>query len=196
MDAKSISKNPIDPKVKDVLLILATGTFITATILMPGLVLAVKPFIASNKNRGENEWNKFNKARLRQILNRLHKQKMVEIIDINGEQIVKLSEKGHTKLLRYNLNQIHLNNQKWDGKWRIIIYDIFSGKKEERYIFHKILKKLKFLQLQKSVYLSPYPCKDEIEYIRQICGIGKEVLILIVTGIENEKVYKEYFGLK
>ena len=54
---------------------------------------------------------------------------------------------------------------------------------------------MNFLKLQRSVYLTPFRCRDEIEYLRQVCGIPSEVIILTVSGIENEHVYKEYFGL-
>ncbi len=91
--------------------------------------------------------------------------------------------------------EMELKEKKWDGKWRIIIYDIFSKKRWERELFRRTLKRLKFLQLQKSVYLTPFECRNEIEYLRQVCNVDKEVLILTVSSLENEKAYKEYFGL-
>lgn len=186
----------IDPKVRDILLILGAGAFLAATIIMPGLPLVLKPFLEERREREKNEWKKFNPWRLKQILKRLYEQKLVEIGEENGIQVVKISEKGKKKLLKFNLEEMALNTKGWDGRWRIVIYDIFSGKRQERELFRKTLKQLRFLKLQKSVYLTPYKCYDEIEYLRQICNIGKEVLILTVSGIENAEAYKEYFGLR
>jgi len=62
-------------------------------------------------------------------------------------------------------------------------------------LFQKALKKLNFLRIQKSVYICPYPCFDEIEYVRQLYNLGGEVTVLTVTGLENQQAYKEYFGL-
>lgn len=162
---------------------------------MPALPIVIKPFLDEKRRKDENEWKKFNTWRLRQVLNRMHQQRFVEVIEENGTQIVKISEKGRKKLLKYDLETMELKNKNWDGKWRIIIYDIFSQKREERELFRKTLRKLKFLQLQRSVYLTPFKCYDEIEYLRQICNIDKEVLILTVSSLENEKAYREYFGL-
>lgn len=84
---------------------------------------------------------------------------------------------------------------RWDGKWRLIIYDI---RKEKRYlseIFRSFLRKMEFLQLQRSVYLTPYKCDEQIEFLRQYYGLDKEVLYLVVEKIENEKAYKDYFGV-
>ena len=188
------NKSKIDPKVKDVLLLLGAGTFLAASILMPGLPLTLKPFLDEKRKREANEWKRFNTWRLRQVLKRMREQKLVEIVEKNGVQVVKIAENGKKRLLKFNLEEMTLENKKWDGKWRIIIYDILSGKSQERELFRKTLKRMKFHKLQKSVYLTPFPCRDEIEYLRQICGVGNEVIMLTVSGIENERAYKEYFG--
>lgn len=187
--------NKIDPKVKDILILLATGSFFAASLIMPGLPMVLKPFLDEKRKREANEWKKFNTWRLKQVLKRLHNQKLIEIAEANGEHIVKISDRGKRKILKFNIDEIELSQKSWDGKWRIVIYDIYTGKKQERELFRKTLKRLKFLRIQKSVYLTPFKCYDEIEYLRQVCNIGNEVLILTVSGIENESVYKEYFGI-
>lgn len=192
---KDKKESKIDPKVKDVLVLLGAGSFIAASLIMPGLPLALKPFLDAKKRKEQNEWKKFNSWRLKQILKRMYDQKLVEIAETEHGQVVKISDKGKKKLLKYNIDEMTLNEKDWDGKWRIIIYDILTGKQQERELFRRTLKRMKFWQLQKSVYLTPFGCKDEIEYLRQVCDIGKEVLILTVSGIENESAYKEYFGL-
>ena len=185
----------IDPKVKEILILLGAGTFLAASIVMPNLPMLVKPFLDEKRKREENEWKKFNTWRLKQILKRMHQQKLVEIVERDNEQLVKISQNGRKRLLKFNLDEMKLKDQSWDGKWRIIIYDILTGKREEASLFRKTLKKLKFLKLQRSVYLTPYKCYDEIEYLRQVCSVNTEVLILTVSGLENEKAYREYFGV-
>lgn len=187
--------NKIDPKIKDILILLGAGSFFAASLIMPGLPIALKPFLDEKRKREANEWKKFNTWRLKQVLKRLHNQKIIEIVETNGEHIVKISDRGKKRILKFNIDDIELNQRSWDGKWRIIIYDIYTGKKQERELFRKTLKRLKFLKLQKSVYLTPFKCYDEIEYLRQVCNIENEVLILTVSGIENESAYKEYFGV-
>ena len=38
-------------------------------------------------------------------------------------------------------------------------------------------------------------CENEIEILRQIYAIDREIIIFIVSGLENEIAYKDYFGL-
>lgn len=195
MKRNSNNNKKNDPRVKDILSMLGAGIFIAAAFIMPGLPMALIPFLDAKRKREQNEWKKFNQWRLKQILKRMYDQKLVEISQTKDGSIVKISNKGKKKLLKYNLEEMTLDDRNWDGKWRIIIYDIFTSKKQERELFRKILKQMKFLKIQKSVYLTPFKCADEIEYLRQVCNVGKEVLILTVSGIEGEKAYREYFGL-
>ena len=180
----------IDPKVKDVLMLLAAGVILTTVVLFPGIA-ALGPLIKEEQKRRERkEWEKFNLWRLRQVIKRLEKQKAVEVID----DVVKITEKGKKKLLRFNLEKMQLK-EKTDGKWRLIVYDVADLRKEQRELFRFMLKKLKCLQLQESVYLTPFVCDDEIEYLRNIFNIGTEVKVIKVLGLENETVYRKYFGL-
>jgi len=180
----------IDPKVKDVLKLLAAGAILTTVILFPGIA-ALGPLIKEVQERREKkEWDKFNLWRLRQVIKRLERQKVVEITD----GVVKITNKGRKKVLKFNLEKMELK-KRTDGKWRLIIYDVANLKRYQSEFFRETLKRLNFLRLQKSVYITPFVCDDEIEYLRNLFGIGNEVLILKVAGIENEQVYKRYFGL-
>lgn len=192
---KDIEEKKIDPKVKDILTLLGAGVFITASMLMPGVAVVAQQYLEKKQQEEKNEWKKFNTWRLKAMLKKMHQQKIVEIGEENDMQVIKLSERGRKKFLKFEIEKMQLVERKWDRKWRLIVYDIQIAKQSERRLFHKTLKRMKFLQLQRSVYITPYPCQREIEYLRQVCNIGREVLILTVAGIENEAVYREYFGL-
>lgn len=184
------ARDKIDPRVKDILKLLTAGAVLTTVVLFPGIA-ALGPLIKEIKeNREKKDWEKFNLWRLRYVIKRLKKQKVVEIID----GLVKITDKGRQKVLRFDLDDMELK-EKTDGKWRLIIYDVGELKKPQRELFRLMLKKLKFFQLQESVYLTPFVCDKEIEYLRQMFSIGKEVQVLKVSGIENENVYKTYFGI-
>jgi len=188
------NEEKINPKTKDILLLLGVGTFITASIIAPGLPLAIKPFLDLKRENDYRKWKQFNQARLKQVLKRLKEQKVVEVIATTNGPIFKITEKGKKRILRFKLEELTLK-QRWDGKWRLIIYDIPKEKKKERDYLRGILKRLKCFQLQKSVYLTPFRCEDEIEYIRQFFGIEDKVQVLKVANIENEQPYKDYFGI-
>ncbi|MBI2327178.1 hypothetical protein HYU92_02560 [Candidatus Curtissbacteria bacterium] len=189
----------IDPKVKEVLILLGAGTFLVGSIIFPGLPLAAKPLIDAKREselqKRQKEWEKFNLWRLRQVIKRMQQAKLVEIKEENGNPLIKITEKGKRKLLRYKIEEMELDESKWDGKWRLVIYDIVKSKKANSELFRISIKKLNLLKLQKSVYLTPFKCEDEIEYLRQLFAIGNEVQILTVGSLENETAYRKYFGI-
>jgi len=190
-DSKNNNKEElINPKVREILILLGAGAFLAASIVMPGLPMVLKPFLDEKRRRDKKEWEKYNLSRLRKLIKRLETQKVVEIV---GEE-VRITNKGRQRILKYNLEDMELK-RKTDGKWRVIIYDVANLKKYQRDIFRKMLVKLKFLKLQESVYLTPFVCDKEIEYLREMFDVGKEVLVLKVKEIENEQIYKKYFGI-
>lgn len=189
----TVEKNKLNPRVKDVLKLLAAGAILTTVILFPGIAAAsvfMKQKERDKWEKAKKEWGKFNLWRLRQVINRLEKQKIVEIVDDE----VKITEKGREKILKFDLDRMELKRE-IDGKWRLVIYDIANLRKTQREHFREMLKKMRFLQLQKSVYLTPFKWEDEIEYLRQLFNIKKEVQIIKVANIENEEAYRKYFGI-
>lgn len=195
-----LDSEKINPKVNDILGLLGGGAMLAAFIVLPGLALvakdAIKMYEEEKRKKEFKQWERFNLWRLRALLKRLREQKIVEVREINGEATVVLTQKGKTKYLKGKIEGIMINKPpRWDGKWRLVIYDIAQYKRQTQQAFRETLKKMKFLCLQKSVYLYPYPCQDEIELLRQYYGIGDEVILLMVGGIENEEAYKRYFGL-
>lgn len=189
----------INPKTQDVLQLLAVGILLTASVAMPGLGVALNVAIKQHrqlKRRQENQaWEKFNTGRLHQVLKRMYKARYIEIIIEQGVPTVKVTQKGKVKLLRYKLDEITLDKLSHDGKWRLIIYDVAKNKRASSESFRRMLRKLGFLQLQKSVYLTPYRCEEQIEYLRQLFDIGSQVKILTVRYLEEEAAYRRYFGI-
>lgn len=187
------------PRTKEIIYLLGMGVLLAGTIVMPGLgyvagaVIRVKR--RSDWNKSQKEWKQFNPHLLKRNLKRLKDQKIVEVIEKDGQEIIKLTRKGHTKYLKFKLEEISLHSNRWDGKWRVVIYDIAKFKRNQQNAFRGILKYINFLQLQKSVYLTPYPCEEQITYLREYFGIGEDVMVLRVDKIENESIYKQYFGL-
>ena len=187
------------PNSKEILYLLGMGTLLVGSILMPGLGTAAGALYRAKRNhnweQSQKGWKKFNLKLLRRNLRRLQKQKIVEVVDENGQEVIKLTQKGHTKYLRFKLEELSLKGKSWDGKWRLVLYDVSKLKKSAQENFRRTLKQINFYPLQKSVYLTPYKCTNEIEYLREYFNLSEEVLLLEISKLENEKYYKEYFNI-
>lgn len=181
----------VNPTTKTVLLTLGITGFVAASILMPGLPKVLAPFLKKQYKK----WGHFNRRKLKAEIKRLKTTGVIEEISQDGEMLFRLTNKGKSKLFKYKLEELSLKYKRWDGKWRLVIYDIPKGKKMQADAFRNLLKKMNFLKIQKSVYLTPYDCKNEIEFLKALYTIEEEVTVLIVTGLEAEQAYRQYFGL-
>ncbi len=186
------------PTNKEILLILGVGTLLAASMVMPGLTVAAGAVMKAKRKHDwqENQkaWKKFNVPLLKRNLQRLYENKLVEVVRENGQEVIKLSQKGQTKYLRYKMENWSDQGKGWDGKWRVVLYDISKLKKDKQEAFRRMLKQMNFWPLQKSVYLTPYKCQEAINYLREYFNIGEEVMLLEVSKLENEAYYKQYFG--
>jgi hypothetical protein len=197
---KQIKSEKVNPKVKDILDLLMKGAFLSSLFLFPGAALGIGPiYKIYEKIRDENSFNKWKNYkiyRLRESLKRMHEQEFIKIVKNKNYSEIKLTEKGKNILLSYRLKDLKIQKpDKWDGKWRIIIYDIGNMKKYQQNAFRKSLQKLDLFPLQKSVYITPYPCDDEIKIIRQHFGLINEVVYLTSDYLENESRLKKFFRL-
>ena len=139
----------------------------------------------------------FSKEQIRNSINHLRHQKLIEYVsDKNGKTIIKITKKGKTRLRAYNIELMKIKKpNKWDGKWRLVMFDIPMRFTKGREALRYHLKNLNFFQFQKSAWIYPYPCKDEIIFIADFFGIGKYVEILIVDNVLREEKIKKYFNL-
>lgn len=192
-------KNFSKPTVKDILKIIAVSGVVSASLIFPGLPMAANKILTIKRQqeiaKQKKIFKKYNQNLLRHNLRRIQYQKEVEIINQDNEFIIRLTEKGKKKIIRYKLEELFDKKKDWDKKWRLIIYDIPDWKKSHRERFRKVIKKWKLYPLQESAYLTPFECKEEIEYLRQLFGIGSEVMYLTILKLENDQVYRDYFGL-
>ncbi len=119
-------------------------------------------------------------------------------IEKKGKQIyISLTEKGKIKAGWMQIDELKIKRpKKWDGKWRLVIFDISQLKKIYREAFRGKLKELGFYPLQKSVWVYPFDCTPEIELLRDFFGLSKEEMRLIVAeNIGPDEELKKYFKL-
>jgi len=87
-------------------------------------------------------------------------------------------------------------HKRWDGRWRVVIYDIHENRKVLRSRLQRTIQAFGFSKLQQSVWVYPYDCEELIILLKAEFKIGKDVLYMVVEKIENDTMLKEYFGLR
>lgn len=146
------------------------------------------PFKAYDKFRRKD------KVKFSQEMYRLKRAGVIKkYIDEKGE-FVEITFKGQKWIKNYFTDQLEINiPPKWDKKWRLVIFDIPDGKKNERDILRDKLERMGFLKLQESVYVFPFECGKEIEALKKIYFIEPYVQYVLADRIETETNLIEEF---
>lgn len=114
------------------------------------------------------------KSELAQALKRLREKGLVELLSDN-QIAYKLTDPGRDRAL---WKKMILGNQKWDGKWRLVIWDVPEKRRQARDLLRFKLKQLGFKQWQQSVWASKVDCTKQLrEFIRKV-GIEDWVMVI------------------
>ncbi|MDD5145521.1 MAG: hypothetical protein PHF44_01630 [Candidatus Pacebacteria bacterium] len=127
----------------------------------------------------------------------LKKRGMIQLKREGPDVIIALTKEGRKRARKYQIDDLKIEKpKKWDGLWRLVIFDIPSSSRIIRDIFRRKLKEFGFYQLQKSIWAFPYHCNKEVSLLREFLGADKrQIQILEVSKLENDKNLKKYFNL-
>lgn len=122
----------------------------------------------------------FEKNSLQRTLYRFLEKRILEKYTTNGRKKIKLSKKGLEFLFNHFPNFKRMN-QKWDGRFRLVTYDIPSDEANSRQRIRQILKNLGFKLLQQSVWISPFQVKAELEEFLEKADLSDHVWVLDIS---------------
>jgi hypothetical protein len=109
---------------------------------------------------------------------------------------LRLTQKGEVALHRLELSDYHIQKPKrWDGRWRVLIFDIPEKRRGLRDKVRRTLMHIGFIRAQDSVWIYPYDCEDLITLLKADFKIGKDLLYLVVEQMEYDVIYKKHFEL-
>ncbi len=116
--------------------------------------------------------------------------------DKKGAVKPRLTGKGRQAAIKLLFDNYRIQpSDKWDGIWRVVIFDIPTKKNRHRDILRQRLEHMGFIQMQRSVFASPFPCKRELDIICEVYDLWDFVNYFEAINIDNEGNLRAYFGL-
>ena len=172
-----------------VLALLKLGVVLSVAVVAPGAIASLQ-FLGKNNTK---EDTRLYPSSTRRTVERLWRQGIVDVADTKDGYVVRLTEKGKKQTLSFDIDAMIIQNKKRDGKWRMV-FDIPTSH-EARHVFQRKLKSLGFFQMQRSVYVCPYPCEKEIKFLREVWEMPHNVKLATVERIENDGDLRRHFRL-
>ena len=120
-------------------------------------------------------------------------------IKFSDKDCFVLTDKGQGVLLKFDIDDLKLpdfNPQKWDGVWRVLIFDIPELTRAVRNLFRNKIQELGFYVLQKSVYVTPVACEIEIDKLAILLKIKNGVDMIHASKLgRKELAVRKFFGI-
>jgi DNA-binding transcriptional regulator PaaX len=169
-------------------LLAGLGTIGLLAVSAPNAVQLLRFFPGMNSRKGYSALRAFH---------RLLAQGHIEFVGKKGKQYASLTEKGRQRLRLYHDHGAMAGKiwRRWDGQWRMVVYDIPEKRRSTRVALLAVLRRHDFYKLQASVWVYPYDCEELITLIKADIGEGKGVVYGVVSALENDKKIREYFKL-
>lgn len=182
-------KKPKGEITKDILLWVATGVVV--------VIAATSPYFIVNIFKAFRKGNKYERKEIYNAFYRLRKEGCLVMKKHHKQLYISLTEKGRKRAGWYQIDLLKIKkSKKWNRKWYVIIFDISHHFRIKREALRGLLKRLGFFQLQKSVWIHPYNCRDEIDLLKDFFGFSSEELrLLIVDNIEDDRAIRTHFNL-
>lgn len=160
---------------------------VVAVAALPGIAPVLRLFQGSDYRK---------RQKFKNGLYRMKKQKLIKMYYIDNEEVIEITEKGKKRLLQYDYDDMEINiPKKWDNMWRIVIFDIPEKRKKARNAINLKLKELGFHPIQKSTFIFPYKCKNEIDFVGEHFFVRKHINYIIAKYIDDGKKIKKFFNL-
>jgi len=189
MKEKNIQKLRIGPVGMKVLLLLGAGTTL-ALVHRPDTVIRVIKQVPK-------AWKEINRRALQKSIRALYESKMVDYKELSdGSIVMTLSEEGKKQIVHYHIDKMQIEKPaRWDGMWRLVLFDIPERHKKGRDALSAKLKNIGFYSLQKSVFIYPYECKKEVDFIVEFFEVRPFVRFLLVKETDIDLDLKHNFKL-
>lgn len=160
--------------------IFSTG-ILSVAVVAPNVLSVIKQLEGSFKRKKNLKYS------INESFTRLKEKGLVEIVEVNGKKVARVTTKGENQLDFLDKYNFKLKiPKKWDGRWRVVIFDIKESRRKTRFLLRKTLIQIGFVRLQNSVWLYPYDCEDIISLLKADFKIGEDVLYMIVEKLEND----------
>ena len=114
----------------------------------------------------------------------------------DGYWYPELTEKGRWLAMLHQIEDLRVEiPAKWDGRWRMVLFDIPEHRKKARDAFSRTLKQLGFVQFQKSIFLHPADCRKEIDFVIDFFSLKPYVKFAVLESLEGDRQLKKHFKI-
>lgn len=110
---------------------------------------------------------------------------------------IRLTARGIERAQSYELEGLSIPRQEpWDGRWRLILWDIPEAQRPVRDQLRYLFTKLGLYQVRRSMWVTPYPCREQVEYLKSTLDLEANLLFLEATYLDGSAALRRHFNVR
>ena len=189
MDSKVFVRQVAIGASKAILAVLFVGAVVVAPGGVAGTMEVVQKFFAGERVDPREE------EKVRRALRYLRSKKLIDVQRQYQKEVFSLTKLGYFKARKLMRSFGIPKPKKWDGKWRLVVFDIPHLKKDKSDWFRSQLKNLGFANIQKSIWVHPYECRDQVFFLTDIAFIKPYVRYVVAEEVTGGKDLRRRFEI-
>ena len=145
-----------------------------------------------------HDWKEIDRENLNRTIKRLYESRLVKTVrNKDGTFTLVLSQEGKERALTYKVKDIRISvMKKWDGRWRIVLFDVPEKSRIIRDALRRALVRAGFFEYQKSVFVHPFECQNEVNFIIEFFHARPYTRFVVAESLDNEFHLKKHFELE
>jgi DNA-binding transcriptional regulator PaaX len=176
--------------INTVLKIIGLVGFSGVVVVAPNATQGLQLLIKKSKKEVDN---------YQRVLAELKRQDLVHITQDEDRVRYTITPAGVYRLQQLMLDEIKIEvPKKWDKKWRVVSFDVPVSHSKQRMGFTQKLRGYNFVMLQRSVWVHPAPCFEQIEQLAAHYNVLRYCTLLEVGRMDEltvRKLLKAYQSL-
>ena len=174
---------------KAILIALFAGAVVIAPGGVAGTLHVVEKLFEGKRVR------RYDEEKIKRSLEYLKSRKLIDIQKQYQKEVFSLTKLGYFRVRKLLKSFGIRNPKKWDGKWRMVLFDVPERKKNERDVFRQQLKNLGLANVQQSVWVHPFECRAQVYYLAGNLFIKPYVRYAVVEKITGDEDLRKRFGV-
>lgn len=119
------------------------------------------------------------------FVNELRRQHLVLFTPKDMSIRLQLTVKGIHRLQLSEITTLTIPTPAtWDRHWRMVVFDIPSSHKNQRYVFVSQLRRLGFVMVRQSTWYHPYPCFEVVDELVRYASLSQYVTTAEVVRLD------------
>lgn len=172
---------------RDVLRVAAAGFMAGTAVLAPNMVQVIDLFDPKGVAERRRIWR---------AIKYLEERNSIEIRPERGVDYIYLTKQGKVQLDEESIWDLAIEKPwRWDRKWRLVMFDLPARFERVRRPFREKLSDFGLVTYQKSIFIYPYECQEEILALAEFYGVREFIRYIVAEEISDMREFVKKFDL-